>query len=229
MENTYTASEGEPFIRHAIVAVGALAKPDNDRRECTRTRALASNLPKPTYALRKYHQAIRGLQELMSRHGSYDTRNVLIACLVFCFETLQGNLASAISHAEKGLMLFYESVRPCHQSPTITAATKHLERQMNEGDLVHGCAGLDLYIMFWRDTRSEELHRAIVTMQNAQIAQMPRGNMDMTVARGFWLLMARRNYHFFKIAAKDAARNAPQPYLRLTRVFGTARTRPWSA
>lgn len=209
-------SEMEPFVRKAAVAVGALAKLSKDKKKSSRTVFLSSNDPDTTYALQKYDEALRGMRRAILRRD-HDVRKMLIACLlVFCFETLQGNFLSAISHAERGLMLFIQAMSDpsiCRPSPAPSAATKAVERNMLEGDLMHAYAGLDLHIMYFRDTRSEEMHRALIVHQNRQILQMPTTIEDTKEARKYWFLIMRRNYHFLKIASKDAAKNAPQTSL----------------
>ncbi|KAE9363317.1 hypothetical protein N431DRAFT_357255 [Stipitochalara longipes BDJ] len=195
------ASEVEPFIRHAMIAVGALTKLAKDKK-----KNLAPDAAGPTYALKKYDESLQGMRKAIAR-GDCDVRKVLIACLlIFCFETLQGNFSAAISHAERGLMLFYQSVSTIELGGPSPA-------QMLEGDLMHAYAGLDLYIVFFRDTRSEEIHRALISHQNLLISQMPTVFSDLEEARKFWFMIMRRNYHFSKLASINAAMNAPKTLL----------------
>ena len=207
------ASEVEPFIRHAIIAVGALTKLAKDKKKNSGADATTSFTTDPTYALKKYDESLRGMRKAIAR-GDYDVRKVLIACLlIFCFETLQGNFSAAISHAERGLMLFYQSVSTIESSAS-SSASSSLGSQMLEGDLMHAYAGLDLYIVFFRDTRSEKIHRALISHQNLLISQMPTIFSDLEEARRFWFMIMRRNYHFSKLASISAATNAPKTLLQ---------------
>jgi hypothetical protein len=206
------ASEVEPYIRHVIIAVGTLTKLAKDRKKSSGVDVAASCITDTTYALKKYDEALRGMRKAIAR-GDYDVRKVLIACLlVFCFETLQGNFSAAISHAERGLMLFYQSVSTIEPGAS-SLVLKGLGSHMLEGDLMHAYAGLDLYIIFFRDTRSEQIHRALISHQNLLISQMPTIFSDLEEARRFWFMIMRRNYHFLKLASTNAATNAPNTLL----------------
>jgi hypothetical protein len=59
------------------------------------------------YALKQYGKALRGMKDAIAS-GQHDLRKALVACLlIFCFEGLLGNQASAAAHAESGLNLLY--------------------------------------------------------------------------------------------------------------------------
>ena len=198
------ASELEPFVRHAVVAVGALTKLSKDRKKCLLKHVSAfPSASDSTYALKKYDESLKGMRQAI-KNGEQDFRKALIACLlVFCFESLQGNLDSAAAHAESGLMLFYQFI--LKYKPTLVPYTpiKNLEKNILDGDLMHAYAGLDLHVMFYKDTRPLSIHRTIIAHLNMHIQRMPTKILDSREARDYWLMITRRNYHFLKIALAD--------------------------
>ena len=199
------ASELEPFVRNAVVAVGALAKLSKDRKKS----ALKSFPTHPsgsdsTYALKKYDESLRGMREAI-KNGEQDFRKALIACLlVFCFESLQGNLGSAVANAASGLMLFYQFVSKYKPTLIPYAPPKELEKNILDGDLKHAYAGLDLHVLYYKDTRPLSIHRTFITHLNMHIHSMPTTIPDSGEARDYWLTITRRNYHFLKITLADA-------------------------
>lgn len=194
------ASEMEPFVRHAVIALGAMAK---QKHAPSFVKASDS-----TYALKQYDESLKRMRQAI-KERDHDIRKALIACLlVFCFESLQGNLELAVSHAESGLMLFYQFVSKYEPEPTPYTPIKILEKRMLEGDLIHAYAGLDLHVMFFRDTRPEWIHRKFVTHLNTRIERMPLMIQDAREAREYWFLIVRRNHHFLKIV-KQQTQNCP--------------------
>jgi hypothetical protein len=119
-------------------------------------------------------------------NGEHDVRKALIACLlVFCFETLQGYLVSVSSVSYSGLVLFYESMAKYDLPPVSCVVNKRAEGRLLEGYFLHAAAGLDLHVIFFMDTRSERIHRALILWQNRCIMQMPTTISDLREARDY--------------------------------------------
>lgn len=87
-----------PILRDLTVAIAALRKSRHNF------------IPPDThhqYAVRKYGQALRSIQEMVSSRSDFETiRTTLIASiLIFSFETMHGNPEQAIEHAKASLKM----------------------------------------------------------------------------------------------------------------------------
>ncbi|OBT53770.1 hypothetical protein VE04_06631 [Pseudogymnoascus sp. 24MN13] len=100
------SSHQEPFVRHSIIAIGALLKSHE-------AAYLAGVGPRSvvvpyiarlhrSFALSKYDTAVKSMRKAMSV-GMSSPRQTLLGCiLVVCFEMLIGNSYLAIKHAHSG-------------------------------------------------------------------------------------------------------------------------------
>ena len=173
-------------MRHAIIAIGALSKQKKSR--------LQYKLSYPTnpaldyeYALKQYGKSLRGMRDAIAS-GQHDIRKALIACiLVFCFEGLLGNQASAAAHAESGLNLLQ------HWTESNKSSNRFLEKS-----LIDAFTALDLQLLFFMDNRSPTVHHDTKASLSQAIEGMPQEFESLDDARFFWQLIIRRNYHFNK-------------------------------
>lgn len=99
-------SEGKPFIRHAMVALGALSKLSVDAKRDHKNLS-TDYKSQYAYALKQYDKALQGMRTAIA-NWEHDMSKSLIACiLVFCFESLLGMIGSAVTNAESGLMFLH--------------------------------------------------------------------------------------------------------------------------
>ncbi|KAF5863442.1 hypothetical protein ETB97_010073 [Aspergillus alliaceus] len=88
-------SEGEPMIRHAMIAIGAFHAGFEDRA-----------LVDTSFALQQYNKAIRHLIDRKSVPSSQDWELALAACCLFIgLEILRGNKKQALDHIDAGLKM----------------------------------------------------------------------------------------------------------------------------
>jgi len=87
-----------PILRDLTVAIAALSKSSHN---------FTPSNTHHQYAVRKYGQALRSIQEMVSSHSDFETiRTTLIASLlIFSFETMHGNSEQAIEHAKASLTM----------------------------------------------------------------------------------------------------------------------------
>ncbi|EPE28657.1 hypothetical protein GLAREA_09778 [Glarea lozoyensis ATCC 20868] len=100
------ATQHEPSIRHAIVALGSL----HEKFEQSDGLILPQS---DDFALQQYNLGITSLLEPFSRGGQQNmdvclTASILFACFEPGFQTLQGRLGLAIAHIRSGARLLYE-------------------------------------------------------------------------------------------------------------------------
>jgi hypothetical protein len=186
-------SEVEPFVRHAVIAIGALS-----RYSKTGKRAKGVQIEDYHHALTQYGKAIRGMREAIA-NGHHDLRKALIACLlVFCFEGMLGNQASASQHAESGLMLLHQwsTRKNTRGSPWLTQ--RPWKDHPFEGDLLEAFTALDSQVLIFMDHRTVSEHQKTKAIQNQLISTMPPQIFNLDLARQFWKLIINRNYHFSK-------------------------------
>jgi Fungal specific transcription factor domain len=189
-------SEAEPFVRHAIIAIGALEKHSRSHSQGS-LPGTVSKADNYQYALKLYEKSLRGMRDAIAR-GKHDLRNALIACLlVFTFEGMLGNQAAAAVHAESGLNLLFNSA--IGNNPGLTwEAKKASTHQHFEDDLLEAFNALDLQLLLFMDKRSKTIHEQMKMFQTSIIETMPADFTSLDQARHFWKLIINRNYHFLK-------------------------------
>jgi Fungal Zn(2)-Cys(6) binuclear cluster domain/Fungal specific transcription factor domain len=186
-------SEREPFVRHAIIAIGALGKFQLQRQ----VSGTGLDLGDYQYALKLYERSLRGMREAIAG-GKHDLRNALVACLlVFIFEGMLGNQAAAVVHAESGLNLLFDSAIGTNPGKSWRGqkANAHLHF---EADLLEAFSALDLQVLLFVDRRSKATHEKMKIFQSYIIGTLPAEFHSLDQARHFWQLIINRNYHFLK-------------------------------
>jgi Fungal specific transcription factor domain len=94
------ASQQEHFIKHAIIALGAL----NKSHDVT-GRALVAGSVHYQVALQHYGKSIQGIRKACQEERK-SRRTILIACLLaICFEYYHGNIDLAVAHVQNGIRL----------------------------------------------------------------------------------------------------------------------------
>ncbi|KAG4433935.1 hypothetical protein IFR05_010580 [Cadophora sp. M221] len=190
-------SEVEPFVRHAVIAIGALGK---ESRYSRQTKNLGSLTQGSDYqfALQQYDKSLRGMRAAIAA-GQHDLRKALIACLlVFCFEGMLGNQAAAAIHAQRGLMLLHQWTAGNNPFGKPFQTQKAWQDQLFEEDLLEAFNSLDSQVLLFIDTRDKAVHNQVKTSQNSIIQSMPREFTSLSQTRQFWQLIMNRNYHFCK-------------------------------
>jgi hypothetical protein len=193
------ASEHEPFVHHAIVAIGALSKVSRDGRNFHAHQANGFRRDPDSefareyrYALSHYDKALKGMRKAMEA-GIKDLRSALLACLLaFCIETLQGRQGPACALAARGLELFN------NKNIDYRRGISDLETRQNvlEEDLVHGFASLDIHVLFFLDDRPLTEHQRVIDDVNLMLKTMPAEFESIIEAGHWWHKITRRDMHF---------------------------------
>ncbi|OGM50822.1 C6 zinc finger domain protein [Aspergillus bombycis] len=98
-------SEGEPTIRHAMVAIGAI----HARYQIAADPTVADHAFTDQFVLQQYNKAIRHLIDRMSTVDSQNWELTLATCCLFiCLEILRGKKAEALDHIDAGLKMLYQ-------------------------------------------------------------------------------------------------------------------------
>ena len=96
------ASHTEPTIRHAVIALGSLHETTQTKDSATLKNGKACD----KFALQQCNKAIANLTQELGIRGQQSIEVLLMSCVIFvCFETLQGNYESALTHMESGVRM----------------------------------------------------------------------------------------------------------------------------
>ena len=189
------AAEMEPFVGHAIIALAAVSK-SRRSQSCEKTSPDGSTDPHHQHALVHYGKALQGMRKALYSEER-DLRKALIACLlVFCFESLQGRLASAAAYATSAVSLLYRWELE-QSNPRIS---HHTRQSPIEEDLYLAFSGLDLQALLLVDNRPTSAHEDLKVEMSKAIKLMPSTFKDLKECRSFCELILRRNFHFIATA-----------------------------
>jgi hypothetical protein len=201
-------SRHEPFVRHAVVAIGAISKsiqidPSLDRAYeqigNTKHQNEMANLHRK-FALLEYSKSLKEMKDIIS-NADFSPRQALLASLLsFCFENFLGNRPVAMYHAQAGhqILQTWMSEHPhgISHNEGILSPAPHVV----EDDLVHAFAQLDLQIITIADARGHKVHDSLKHLGDNTIANMPATFKDINEARVYWDIVMTRSYHFLLTA-----------------------------
>jgi hypothetical protein len=222
----------EGFIRHGIIALGALSKSRVSTAECNFHYE---------YALIQYGKTLRGIQSaLENKVRNFRTAHIS-SILVYCFESMAGHQASASLHACGAVNLLYRwSIEEgAHNSRRETCSEKSRTDGWNPSppERVNECASksgrdmrnmhpascakqfrieeelhsaistLDLQGLLFLDNRPIRIHRELVSHMTESVKTMPSQFVDLKGCRAFLQLIMRRNFHFMTVARSDIQAN----------------------
>ncbi|KAE8378492.1 hypothetical protein BDV26DRAFT_261524 [Aspergillus bertholletiae] len=135
-------SEGEPAIRHAVVAIGAT----HARYQIAAGQTLADPSSTNQFVWQQYNKAIR---HLMGRMSTIDNQNWELAlttcCLFICLEILQGNKPQALDHIDAGLKMLCQHEQKGVAAGRTTDMYKELRQLFSRFNLEASFMGRPLY------------------------------------------------------------------------------------
>ena len=190
------ASEVEPFVRHAIVAIGAIANISRDARGFLMSgkgNYKNQNLDvEHQYALKQYDKALKGMRDAMMR-GDHDPRTALIACLLaFCFETWEGRQGPGCTLASSGFTLLHQP----NSGHDVCLWNPSKSSHFLETELVNSLASLDIQVLFFLDERPLAIHQKSINDATEALKLMPLHFSTLDEARFFSQTIVRRSFHF---------------------------------
>ncbi|RDW78270.1 hypothetical protein BP5796_06122 [Coleophoma crateriformis] len=218
------ASEQEPSIRHAIIALGALnpasigtstdssnAVKDDRNPEAARL-ALAERHERQRYAIAEYMKSIRIMRKTLDA-GERNIRSMLIACLLFtCFESMCNNHDSALGQVQGGFKMlddWYFSQGSSKNNDLSAFGIRSPSPGILEDDLLQAFNRMDIQVMTALDMRSTETHESMQFCGQDSIDSMPLTLQDVEEARVYMELILRRQLHFEAAAIRYSHRHGP--------------------
>ncbi|KIM94553.1 hypothetical protein OIDMADRAFT_60334 [Oidiodendron maius Zn] len=192
-------SHQEPFVRHSIIALGALLK-SHETAHLAGVRPRSVIMPyiaklHRNFAIVKYDRAVKLMQKAICV-GTSNPRQALLGCiLVVCFEMLIGNSYLAIKHAHSGTLILqqWRTQTLAHkeeQSPLLSPAPLIIE-----DEIIEAFRSLSIQIITLWDDRSAICDKKIMNYHCVTITA-PLTCFDLREAQVYLNLVVCRIYHF---------------------------------
>ncbi|KFY44075.1 hypothetical protein V494_01650 [Pseudogymnoascus sp. VKM F-4513 (FW-928)] len=205
------ASEAEACVRHAVIAIGALemtwlrtgkskSKEQRQGASGATSKQMAASKERRVFALQQYSKAIRCLRETDNLATS-DLRTTLVASiLIICFETYHGNfeLAGRQIYTAMQMLEIWTSKQAYTMSDPLKISSPAPD--IIEDDLIHAFIRLDLQAMSNNeDQYSMTEHFRLKDAADAVVESLPKEFMNITEARNYFNIIARRVVHFGRL------------------------------
>ncbi|KAK6813619.1 hypothetical protein RU639_010318 [Aspergillus parasiticus] len=164
-------SEGEPTIRHTVVAIGAI----HARYQMAADQPLADPSSTTQFVLQQYNKAIRHLIDRMSTIDSQNWELTLTTCCLFaCLEILRGNKTEALDHIDAGLKMLYQHEQKGGATGRATELYKELRRLYSKFNLEASFMGRSLYPL---ETTSQDVATSELALTNLSHARSYLDNL----------------------------------------------------
>lgn len=142
------ASHIEPSIKHAVIALGSLHETVQQE---DRTLSNSGKACDP-FALQQCNKAIGHLSQNLCSNVQHSKEMLLMSCAIFiCFESLQGNYESALSHMQGGLRMFRDWQADSKLSTPATASRSQ-HHQNVDNEIVQMFSRLNVQPLLFPDT-----------------------------------------------------------------------------
>ncbi|CCU82634.1 hypothetical protein similar to C6 zinc finger domain-containing protein [Blumeria hordei DH14] len=207
------AGQNYPFIRHAIIAMGALNRAlqvvGMGIIQLRQRNYMEADVPKTdlsvrlsTFALEHYGKFLRGAKGQISMSTKEDeARKALITCiLVVCIETMQYHHGNAIIHAQYGLRLMMEFTNRFVGPNQIDGLSSPVPSVI-EDELVQQFQRLELQVMATYDARTPEDHFKLKKEGALTLQNMPGAFLSIEQAKLYLDLIMRRAHHLMGTSA----------------------------
>jgi len=198
------ACQHEPFVRHAIVAIGALHKSRLSSPSTRRSKAENESVRDlhREFALLQYNKALNAIRDTISEsENGTNPRKVILACLlVVCLENFLGNKYLALSHALAGNRILQDWLVKHPSSLQHKLGISSQASSMIEDELVHAFRKLDLQISSKYDPRQLNEHVVSKRYGRSTIELIPTTFSTLKEAKLFLDVVMRRAQHFVSCA-----------------------------
>lgn len=197
-------SHQEPFVWHAIIAVGALSK-SHDVAYSAGIHPHAATIPTMAklhrdFAISKYSTAIRLMRKAISAKTT-NSRQALLGCIfISCFEMLIGNRHLAVKHARSGTLMLQQwqkkSTIEKIQPPLLSSLPLSIENEV-----VAAIQHLDIHITALGDDRSDTSHEEMLNDHRITNTTYPSSFENIHEAQAYLSYAVQRISHLISIAS----------------------------
>ncbi|KAH7336354.1 hypothetical protein BKA65DRAFT_32566 [Rhexocercosporidium sp. MPI-PUGE-AT-0058] len=210
------AGQSQPFIRHAIIAIGALNRslrdpstvPISDKGRAS--MVLGGHYPVASsvraFALEHYDKFLEGAKGTMSLMGRGEVRRtaMIVCLLVVCIENMQYRYSNALEHAQNGLRLMEELRSDIPNAKEPNGMSSPIPNII-EDEIIQQYHRMELQVMAMYDARTPSEHTRLKQEGSASIKDMPELFTSLEQARLYLDLVMRRTYHFMGYALADGS------------------------
>lgn len=207
------ATETDPCVRHAVVAIGALdfkmgmeiGVHENIRQTSIcgtvlEAEAMESTVRHPVelmeksrleFAYREYGKALSSLRHAVAAQKT-NTRTSLIASMLFaCFETYHGNIEIATAQVFAGL----DMIEQYSKNSKLLKANNMVSPPPLESDILESFAIMEIQSAAWGDKRSSALHLERLRVCEDAQEDIPTEFRNLRHAQSIQNLLVLRSIH----------------------------------
>ena len=213
------ASEAHDFVRHAVIAIGALdmtnarpleTRPDVAKRQmyplqaaCKGTSPTGKAETPRVFALQQYTKAIKKMRKMM-KSGKEDLRTILIASiLIVCFENYYGNYKSATWQIRSAIKLIEDRKTRQKCQKHIPLPTNRLQELcVVEDDIISTFDRLDSQTTWFYDGFSLDEHLQLKDAGSEIMATMPSTFSMVSESRPYFNFIIRKVTHLKCIVSR---------------------------
>ena len=206
------ASHDQPFIRHAIITIGALSQgvksAVGQREESlhghpqsfeTQQRFTRNH----EFALQHYDRFLAGSRMALS-NGHQSIRMAMIICLlIICIESLQWHHHSALKYVRSGMNLLDEWLSDKPQNQEVLPGISSPAPEVIEDEILQQFRILDVDGAAFFDFRPREYHERVSREGVSTVQSMPTIFTSVHEARLYLELIIRRTHHFIAAARAE--------------------------
>ncbi|KAL2064368.1 hypothetical protein VTL71DRAFT_4862 [Oculimacula yallundae] len=196
------ASEMEPCVRHAVIAIGALdfskkgfgpgAVKRSQRDSSQISDSELFDASRLEFACQEYGKAIACLRTTIAKK-KLSVRTSLITSLLFvCFESYHGNSDGASAQIYAGIEVLEQYKK---QRQRLSVEPDKIPPPPIENDIVDMFAMLEVQATSWGDNRGSGLHLQRMRECEASIGEFPKEFKDLGHASRSVFLIALRGIH----------------------------------
>lgn len=193
------SSHQEPFVRHSIIAIGALLK-SHEAAYLAGVRPRSVIIPymaklHRNFALSKYDTAVKAMRKAINV-GTSSPRQTLLGCiLVVCFEMLIGNSNLAIKHAHSGTLILQQwrtqALPPIQKQPSLLSPAPLVV----EDEIVEAFRSLSIQVItLGNDTPATYANK--ITTYDSAASMAPLTCSDLRDTHVYLNEIVCRVYHF---------------------------------
>jgi hypothetical protein len=196
------AAEADPFIRHAVVAVGALYKITHNAPHMRPSDAHRLYKAEHDFAVQEYQKSIVSMRNAITT-SSMDVRSALIACLLtVCFENAYGRKDLALFNCLSGAKMRQKfAISPLGNRSKYRAPARAglLTSCSIEDELLAAFSRLDLSSMIFIDFHPSGSHRILKDELDNLTEDMPTRFNDMEEVVAYGNIIINQCWHFLNI------------------------------
>jgi hypothetical protein len=184
---TPQSSEAEPYIRHALVAIGAMSQTQKDMRLKREVSRSPQSLENSWYifALKQYDKVLVEIQKNINDGKGVITNAFLAYLFIYFLQNILERPDAAAANAIGGLMVIIERTLTSMDRCKSKSMKNQCLGQSIDEDIATAIIGLDLQVVFFFDKRPAPVYQVYITAFNSVIARISEELPSLKAAKHF--------------------------------------------